>query len=178
MTINANERKGNPGEYNLDMPAANNVTRLLDARKVEYIAYELPPEKLGALETAQLLGVEPALVFKTIVVRRAQSGKPLLVVIPGNATVDLKLVAAALGEKKVHLPTEREAEALTSLQAGGISPLALINKGFQVVIDSSAQKYPEIHVSGGQRGLNIRLPVADLAKLTKARFADVSRVDD
>ena len=78
-----------------------------------------------------------------------------------------------MGEKKVYLPTEREAEQLTGLQAGGISPLALINKGFQVVLDSSAQNYPEIHVSGGQRGLNIKLAVADLAKLTNACFARV-----
>jgi Cys-tRNA(Pro)/Cys-tRNA(Cys) deacylase len=82
-------------------------------------------------------------------------------------------VAAALGEKKVHLPTEREAEQLTGLQAGGISPLALLNKGFQVVIDSSAQNYPEIHVSGGQRGLNIRMGVSDLVKLTNARVASI-----
>jgi Cys-tRNA(Pro)/Cys-tRNA(Cys) deacylase len=63
------------------------------------------------------------------------------------------------------------------LQAGGISPLALINKGFQVVIDSAAQNYPEIHVSGGQRGLNIKLPVADLISLTKARLAVISKTE-
>jgi Cys-tRNA(Pro)/Cys-tRNA(Cys) deacylase len=60
------------------------------------------------------------------------------------------------------------------LQAGGISPLALINKGFQVVIDSSAQNFSQIHVSGGQRGLNIRLSPLDLAKLTNARFAVIA----
>jgi Cys-tRNA(Pro)/Cys-tRNA(Cys) deacylase len=91
--------------------------------------------------------------------------------------VDLKLLAAALGEKKVHLPTEREAEQLTGLQAGGISPLALINKGFQVVIDSVAHGFSEIHVSGGQRGLNIKLSVADLVKLTNARLASISKTD-
>jgi Cys-tRNA(Pro)/Cys-tRNA(Cys) deacylase len=42
-----------------------------------------------------------------------------------------------------------------------------------VIIDSSAQNYTEIHVSGGQRGLNIRLPVVDLVKLTNARLAFV-----
>jgi Cys-tRNA(Pro)/Cys-tRNA(Cys) deacylase len=94
------------------------------------------------------------------------------------STVDLKQLAVALGEKKVTLPTEREAEELTGLQAGGISPLALINKGFQVWIDSSAQDLAEIHVSGGQRGLNIKIPVADLARLTGARFAAVSRPDE
>jgi Cys-tRNA(Pro)/Cys-tRNA(Cys) deacylase len=157
------------------MPIVNNVTRLLDQRKVKYTAYETPPEKLGALETARFLDLDPAAVFKTIVVTREKPRKPLLVVVPGPSEVDLKLLAAALGEKKVHLPTEREAEALTGLQAGGISPLALLNKGFQVVIDSSAQSHGEIHVSGGQRGLNIRLPVDDLARLTNARFAKVIR---
>lgn len=160
------------------MPVTNNVTRLLDSRKVRYTAYELSAEKLGALETARLLDVEPASVFKTIVVTRDKPKKPLLVLVPGPSNVDLKSLAAALGEKKVHLSTEREAELLTGLQAGGISPLALINKGFQVVIDSSAQDYKEIHVSGGQRGLNIKLPVDDLAKLTNARFASVSAVSD
>lgn len=157
------------------MAIVNNVTRMLDSHKVKYTAYELPAEKLGALETARLLDVEAAAVFKTIVVTRDKPKKPLLAVVPGNSSVDLKLLAAALNEKKVYLPTEREAEELTGLLAGGISPLALINKGFQVVIDSSAQNFDEIHVSGGQRGLNIKLLVADLAKLTNARFANVSR---
>ena len=155
------------------MPIVNNITRLLDSRKIPYTAYELPSEKLGAMETARLLDVEPASVFKTIVVTRDKPRKPLLVIVPGPSNVDLKLLAAALGEKKVHLPTEREAEQLTGLQAGGISPLALINKGFQVVIDSSAQNFSEIHISGGQRGMNIKLSVSDLVKITNARFAFV-----
>jgi len=159
------------------MSPVNNITRLLDSRKIPYAAYELPVEKLGAAETARLLGVDRRLVYKTIVVMRPSSGKPILAVIPGSNRVDLKLLAAALGEKKLALPTEREAEALTGLQAGGISPLALINKGFQVVIDSAAREMPQIHVSGGQRGLNIQLPVEALAGLVRARFAIISVPD-
>jgi Cys-tRNA(Pro)/Cys-tRNA(Cys) deacylase len=155
------------------MPVVNNVTRFLDSRKIAYQAYETPAEKLGALETAQFLNVPLEVVYKTIVVTRDKPKKPLLAVVPGPANVDLKLLAAAIGEKKVHLPTEREAEQLTGLQAGGISPLALLNKGFQVVIDSSAQDHAEIHVSGGQRGINIRLGVKDLIKLTNARVASI-----
>ena len=157
------------------MPAVNNVTRLLDSKKIRYTALDTANEKLGAVETARLLNVDPALVFKTIVVTRDKPKKPLLLVVPGTATVDLKAVASAMEEKKVYLPTEKEAERLTGLQAGGISPLALINKGFQVLIDASAQLLEEIHVSGGQRGLNIRLPVRDLVELTKARFASISK---
>ena len=157
------------------MPITNNITRLLDSRKIPYTAYELPMEKLGALETARLLDVDPVSVFKTIVITRERPRKPTLVVVPGTAAVDLKLLASTLGEKKVYLPTEREAEQLTGLQAGGISPLALINKGFQVVIDSAVNRFGEIHISGGQRGLNIKLSVADLVSLTKARIETVSK---
>lgn len=156
------------------MPVSNNVTRLLDARKVRYQLFELSAEKHSALETARLLNVPPEIVFKTIVVTR-EKGKPLLVVIPAAHAVNLKAVAAFVNEKKVHLPTQRDAEKLTGLQSGGISPLALINKGFQVLLDSAAQQHAEIHVSAGQRGLNVRLPVIALAQLTNARYAAISQ---
>ena len=156
------------------MSVTNNVTRLLDSRKVKYSAYELPAEKLGAVEAAQFLNIPQEQVFKTIVTKR-EKGKPVLAVIPGPQVVNLKLLASFLGEKKMYLPTEREAEQLTGLQAGGISPLALINKGFQVVIDSVAQNFEMIYISGGQRGLNIQLGVKDLAGLVNAKFGEVSR---
>jgi len=151
----------------------NNVTRLLDQRKIPYEVYELPDVKLGALETARLLDVTPEKVFKTIVVTRPYPGKSILAVVPGTKEVNLKQLAKSLGEKKLKLATQNEAEQLTGFETGGISPLALIKRGFQVVIDSSAQNYDRIHISGGQRGLNIRLSAAALAKLVKARFAEI-----
>ncbi|MBN1669104.1 MAG: aminoacyl-tRNA deacylase [Anaerolineales bacterium] len=149
----------------------NNVTRLLDQRKINYTAFELPEEKLGAEVTAEMLGVPAEMVFKTIVVKREGRGKPILAVVPGSAEVDLKALAKAVGEKKVQLATQVEAEKLTGLQVGGISPLALLNRGFQVVIDQSAIALGQLHVSGGQRGLNIRLAADDLVRLTNARCA-------
>ncbi len=153
----------------------NNITRLLDQRKVIYTAFELPAEKLGAVEAAQHLGVPPNLVYKTIVVTRLKKGKPILAVVPGDREVDLKALANAVGEKKLALPTEKEAERLTGLLAGGISPLALVNRGFQVLIDLSAQSLSEFYISGGQRGLNIRLAPAALANLVNAKFAIITR---
>ena len=154
----------------------NNVTRLLDARKISYRTFELPEEKLGALETAHLLGVQPEQVFKTIVVTREGKGKPILAIVPGTGEVDLKALARAVSEKKLLLPTEREAEKLTGLQAGGISPLALLNRGFQMVLDSSAELFESIHISGGQRGLNILLPVSALQQLINPTIADICHV--
>jgi len=165
------------------MPLVNNVTRLLDAHKIAYEARELPVEKLGAEEAARVMGVPPEQVFKTIVVTRdrqalaSRGKKSILALVPGPASVSLKKLASFLGEKKLYLPTEREAEQLTGLQAGGISPLALINKGFQVVIDLVAHNHETIYVSGGQRGLDIHLPVDALVRLTNARFGDIVQED-
>ncbi len=156
--------------------AGNNVTRFLVANKVEFELYELPKEKLGAEKTAELLQVPIWIVYKTIVVKRTHSGKPILAIIPGDRSVDLKLLAQAINEKKLLLPTEEAAEELTGLQAGGISPLALINRGFQIVLDETALKLKAIHISAGERGLNLKISPLSLIALTKAWIAPISLV--
>ena len=92
--------------------------------------------------------------------------------------MDLKAVAKMVNEKKVSMPTEKEAESMTGLEAGGISPLALINIGFQVLIDQQANDLGEIHISGGERGVNLRLGTKDLVQLTRERVGDISRPKD
>jgi Cys-tRNA(Pro)/Cys-tRNA(Cys) deacylase len=153
---------------------SNNVTRMLEARKICFQAYEVPSEKLSALEVADLLKIPPEDVYKTIVAKRGRTGKPILALVPGPSEVNTKKLAAALGEKKVFITTLNEAETLTGLLAGGISPLALINKGFQVLIDSSAQSKETILISAGQRGLQVRINPVDLGKLCNAHFKDIS----
>ena len=153
----------------------NNVTRLLEAHQIPYTAHELPSQKLGAQAAAAHLGVPPDQVFKTIVLVRTGRGKPILAVTPGDREVDLKAVAQVVGEKKVSVPTQQEAERLTRLQAGGISPLALINRGFEVLLDAAALEHTTIFISAGQRGLNVQLPPQALVQLTGAQVANISQ---
>ena len=153
----------------------NNVTRMLESRGIAFQAFELPKKKLSAMEAASYLGVEPEKVYKTIVITREIRGKPVLAMVPAPREVDTKSLARALGEKKVHIASQKQAEQLTGLQSGGISPLALINRSFHVVVDISAQSLEEIYISGGQRGLNICLPTKALVELTDADMAAISR---
>lgn len=155
------------------MSFRNNVTRLLDSRNIAYEVFEFPPEKHSAEATADLLGVPAEYVYKTLVVlREAKGKKPLLVMVPADGELNLKALAASLDEKKLKMATQREAESLTRLQVGGISALALLNKGFEICIDRAALALPDIHISAGQRGANLRLPVPDLLTLTNARLVD------
>ena len=152
----------------------NNVIRFLDSRKVIYEVFDLPREKLAADEVARLLEASPSIVFKSIVISRMGSGKPILAVVPGDREVNLKKLAKIVGEKKLIPATKKEAENLTKLLTGGISPLALINKGFEIVIHKSVLDYELVHISGGELGVNIRLPSPDLINITGAKVADIS----
>ena len=154
---------------------ANNVTRLLDNRKINHKTFELPRQKLGAEQTASLLNVPLSIIFKSIVIERVTPGKPILAVVPGDKEVNLKALAKVVGEKKVITATQKNAERLTKLQVGGISPLALINRGFEVVIDNSVLDQESVHISGGELGVNIRLRSRDLVDLTQAAVAKISR---
>ena len=147
---------------------------MLAAKGVAFEAHELPEEKLGGMEAAAILKVKPGQVFKTIVALRPDGGKPVLALIPAPAQVDLKAVGRMLAGKKLQLATLAEAEKMTGLQAGGISPLALIGKGFETVVDEAAVSYDEIYLSGGQRGLNLSMAPHAVIELTHAKVGKIS----
>ncbi len=143
----------------------NNIIRFLLSRKIVFEVLESEPVKRSAVESAERLGVDPRMVYKSIVLKRAERGKPIVVVIPGPASVDLKKVAALLGEKKLFMTTQSEAEKLTGMLSGGISPLGLLHKRFSFVVDASAVEAPAMILSGGERGLSVRLRGRDLIDL-------------
>lgn len=156
-----------------NMEFKNNVTRLLDSRKVAYRIhqYDYDAGIHSATEVAAAIGLDPARVFKTLVVLPEQPNrKPYLVIVPAAMTLDLRAFAKAVGLKKAKMATHAQAEALTGLQTGGISALALLNKGFDVAIADHALAFPTIAVSAGQRGANVELAVKDLISLTRARI--------
>jgi Cys-tRNA(Pro)/Cys-tRNA(Cys) deacylase len=152
----------------------NNVIRLLESRNARFKALELPEEKLSALETASLLHVSVGNVFKSIVIQSEKKGKPILAIVPGSMEVDMKKLANLLEQKRLQIPSEREVEQLTGLQVGGISPIALLNKGFDIVLDQTALLVEEIHISGGQRGLTLLINVKDLIALIDPKIADIT----
>lgn len=142
-----------------------------------YVAHAYPPERHSAEEVAALIGLPPERVFKTLVaLRETPRARPLLAIVPGPAELDLKRLAQAVGEKRVRMATQRDAERLTGLQVGGISALALLHKGFEVWLDEAALAHEQIAVSAGQRGLNVELPVTALIELTGARVAALSEL--
>jgi Cys-tRNA(Pro)/Cys-tRNA(Cys) deacylase len=151
-----------------------NAMRALDARGVPYAVFTYPETIHSAVEVAALLGVPAGHVFKTLVALADSGNRQLLVVTPGDRELDLRLLARGVGAKAAHMAPQRDAERLTGLKVGGISPLALLDKHFEVYLDAPGAALDELYINGGQRGVNLRLRVADLLAVTGAKVIAAS----
>lgn len=159
------------------MPQKLNSMRVLEQHKIPYevVTYGDGDTFHSAEEVAEMTGVPVEMVYKTLVVEPAETGaKPCLALIAADKSLDLKKVAAALGVKKVRMAAHKDAEQLTGLQVGGISPLALTHKNWPVLLDQPATQLEHILLSAGQRGMQLRVPTAALLTLVRARIAAIT----
>ena len=124
------------------------------------------------LEAAEKLGVDPALVFKTLVA--AVDGRLVVALVPVERSLDLKGLAAALGGKRAGMADVAAAERATGYVAGGISPLGQ-RRALPTVVDVSLPGCERVFVSAGRRGLEIELAPADVVRLLDARSAPIAR---
>jgi Cys-tRNA(Pro)/Cys-tRNA(Cys) deacylase len=122
------------------------------------------------MEAAEVLGIDPARVFKTLMVE--VDGKLAVGVVPVSGSLDLKAIAAALGSKKAAMADPAAAERRTGYVLGGISPLGQ-RQPSPTVIDETALALDTILVSGGRRGLDIELDPRELVRLTRAVTAAI-----
>lgn len=123
-------------------------------------------------EAALALGVDPARVFKTLVAD--VDGALTVAVVPVDASLDLKALAAAAGGKRAAMADPAAAERATGYVVGGISPLGQ-RRRLATVVDESALAFPTVLVSAGRRGVDVELGPVDLVRLTGARTAPVAR---
>lgn len=154
------------------------ATAALTAAGVEFVATSYdhdPSERHFGEATVAALGLDPARVFKTLVVHTGSGRPPLAVgVVPVSCHLDLKAMASALGLKKVEMADPVIAERTTGYVVGGISPVGQ-RTPLPTVIDASALEFPTIYCSGGKRGFQVELRADDLARVTEATFAPIAR---
>lgn len=124
------------------------------------------------LEAAEVLGLEPERVFKTLFT--VVDGRLVVGIVPVSGQLDLKALAAAVGGKRATMADPADAERATGYVVGGISPIGQ-RKQHRTVLDESALGYDTVYVSGGRRGLDLGLSPSDLVRVTDATVAAIAR---
>jgi Cys-tRNA(Pro)/Cys-tRNA(Cys) deacylase len=152
--------------------AARDTPATTAARKagVEHrvLEYEHDPAAASyGMEAAEALGLDPARVFKTLVVDR--DGTLTVCIVPVAAELDLR----ALG-KRARMADTTKAERTTGYVAGGISPLGQ-RRALPTLVDETALEHDTVFVSAGRRGLEIELAPGDLVALTRAEVRPLRR---
>lgn len=135
-----------------------------------------PAAESYGLEAAEKMGVEPARVFKTLVVQ-LDSKDFAVAVLPVCDMLSMKLIAKVAGAKKAAMANKVDVERITGYVLGGVSPLGQ-KKRLRTFIDSSAEAHPSIYVSAGKRGLEIELGAADLLLAASAKLAPLAQIDN
>ena len=155
--------------------AKTNAVRLLDTAGIPYELrwYDVDENDLGATHVALQIGLPAARVFKTLVARGDRTGI-VLACVPADAELDPKALAQASGNKKTELVAVKEITPLTGYVRGGVSPIGL-RKPYPVYLDATAAGFPTISVSAGTRGCQVLLAPNDLAALTHATAAHLTR---
>jgi Cys-tRNA(Pro)/Cys-tRNA(Cys) deacylase len=146
------------------------ATRAAKAAGITYILHEYDHDPRAASyagEAAEVLGLDPRRVFKTLVV---SVGDDLAVaIVPAADQLDLKAVG-----KRAAMADMARAEKVTGYVAGGISPLGQ-RKRLPTFLDESATAHDTVFVSAGRRGLEIELSPTDLVALTGADVRPLAR---
>ncbi|TPQ52603.1 Cys-tRNA(Pro) deacylase [Prosthecomicrobium hirschii] len=155
--------------------AATPATTFLKARAIEFsiLEYEHDPRaEAYGVEAAEKLGLDPAAVFKTLVVSDEAKAHALALV-PAAMRLSLAEAARALGWKRAVMADPAAAQRLTGYVLGGISPFGT-KKSLAVVVDGSMTRLARVHVSGGRRGLEVALAPAALIAALNARTAAIA----
>ena len=150
-----------------------NAMRLLENAgiSIETAEYEVDEEDLSGVHAADMMGVDPDCVFKTLVCRDDKNANYVFC-IPVAYELDLKKCAQAAGVKRVEMIHVKELLPLTGYIRGGCSPVGM-KKKFPTFIDETAILFDRIYVSAGMRGVQIIVNPEDLAGYVDAKFADV-----
>ena len=137
----------------------------------------LPPDiKTSARDMARLCKIDPACLFKTLILRTADNVS-FVACTPASSEIDRKKLAILLKTKRVDLVPQSEAEQLTGYKAGAISPFGQRRK-LKTVLDDSALEHETIYVSGGRFALEIEITPEEFRRATDCLIGAISRPTD
>lgn len=152
-----------------------NAMRALERAGIpfEVLTYEVDEGDLSGIHVSEQLGEDPEQGFKTLVTV-SPAGEHVVCCVPVARELDLKAAARAAGQKSLAMLPVRDLLPTTGYMRGGCSPVGM-KRGFPTLIDASCERMGRIFISGGRRGVQLKLAPRDLIAHIGALTADICR---
>ncbi len=125
-------------------------------------------------EAAEVLGVEPGRIAKTLAFRIGET--PMLLIARGDARLDNQKCKAELGGRPRMLDADTTLE-LTGHAVGGVCPFGLAT-ALPILADRSLLAYATVFPAAGTRTSSVELEPERLARLVGARWVDVCKLPE
>lgn len=126
----------------------------------------------SAEESAELQGIPPGALLRTLVVRRAADDH-LFVLVPAGRRFDWPKLRAHLGVTRMTMPDAEAAREVTGYERGAITPFGA-RHALPVIVDAAALEHATVAIGGGAHGVNLHLSPQDLVAALGATVAEVS----
>ena len=130
------------------------------------------PRASSLEEAAQVQGIEPRDIVKTLVVKRSD-GSFLFVLVPGDRQIAWKKLRDVVGVNKLQLPDADQALEATGYERGTITPLGSTT-AWPVVADASIAGR-RISMGAGDQGHSLWVEADELIRAFGARVADIAQ---
>ena len=152
-----------------------NATRILDGLGIEYEIreYEVSPEEFSAVLVAEKIGLPAEQVFKTLLCVTSDK-EHVFAVVPGDAELDLKKLAAAAGARKAEMVSLKDVQPLTGYVRGGVTVFGA-KRDYPVYVDETLELFETISVSAGTRGVQMLLKPEDYVRAAKATVVELTK---
>lgn len=122
-------------------------------------------------EAAAILGISPADIVKSLVVRK-HDGTYLFALVPGDRQISWPKLRALVGVNKLRLPEAELALEATGFERGTITPLGSTTP-WPVYVDSSVAGR-RVSMGAGEHGYSLLVDADDLVRGLEATVADIS----
>ena len=132
---------------------------------------ELETTTRTSAEAAQAIGCQVEQIAKSIIFRRKQTDKPILVIASGPNRVNEKrieeLISEPLGKADANFVRQK-----TGFVIGGVPPIGHLEK-MEIFIDEDLLNYEEIWAAAGTPNAVFKLTPSDLVKMTDGRVVSI-----
>jgi prolyl-tRNA editing enzyme YbaK/EbsC (Cys-tRNA(Pro) deacylase) len=152
------------------------MTQVTEHLQTHGVPFEPIAHQQACIAEARAAGIDASEVLKTVAMRVA--GGYALMAVPATGRLDMHLVRAAVGDRRVRLATEQELRRdFPGIELGALPPLGSL-LGAPLYVDQELLQHETVVFAAGSQTESVQIKTADLLRHEQATTLPLTRHPD